>query len=92
MYCYYYPLTRSFTLSGKWSSPTVGGTRPPPCSYFTLTMIDDHHAVLFGGYQFGRGMTNDAYILDLIRMVSCVYYGHAYNNDRNSPFSTIVGC
>ena len=60
------------TLSGTWSSPKVSGTRPPPCSHFSLTMIDDHHVVLFGGSQSGWRMSSDVYILDLLRMVSCV--------------------
>ena len=57
---------------GTWSSPKVSGTRPPPCSAFSFTMIDDHHAVLFGGVQFdgGKKWTNDTYILDLKIMVS----------------------
>ena len=59
------------TLSGTWSSPTVTGTRPPPCSHFSFTMVDESHAVLFGGHS-GSGRTNDVYMLDLSRMVSCV--------------------
>ena len=36
-------------------------------------MVDESHAVLFGGYQPGSGSgTNDVYMLDLSRMVSCV--------------------
>ena len=59
-----------FFLSGTWSSPAVSGERPPPCSAFTFTMIDDNHAVLFGGFQApGPKETNDVYILDLARMV-----------------------
>ena len=58
-------------LPGVWSSPKVSGTRPPPCAAFTLTMIDNHRAVLFGGDH--RGVTtNDVYIIDLTRMVSGV--------------------
>ena len=60
------------TLSGTWSSPKVSGTRPPPCSYFSLTMMDDHHVVLFGGSQSGLRRSSDVYMLDLMRMVSCV--------------------
>ena len=47
------------------------GTRPPPCIYFSFTMVDESHAVLFGGYS-DSGLTNDVYMLDLSRMVSCV--------------------
>ena len=47
------------------------GTRPPPCEYFSFTMVDESHAVLFGGSS-DSGRTNDVYMLDLSRMVSCV--------------------
>ena len=50
---------------GTWSSPTVKGTRPPPCSHFSFTKMDDHHAVLFGGWD-----QMDVYIVNLNRMVS----------------------
>ena len=48
------------------------GTRPPPCNHFSFTMVDESHAVLFGGFQSDSGRTNDVYMLDLSRMVSCV--------------------
>ena len=58
------------TLTGTWSSPTLRGTRPPPCSHFSLTMIDDHRVVLFGGKQPpGPRLTKEVYILDLTGMV-----------------------
>ena len=57
-------------LLGKWSSPQTTGKRPPPCSTFSFTMVDDHRAVLFGGFQGGKGRTKDVYILDLRSMVS----------------------
>ena len=47
------------------------GKRPPPCSDFSFTMVDEFHAVLFGG-DSDSGDTNDVYMLDLSRMVSCV--------------------
>ena len=58
-----------YFLSGTCSSPPVGGTRPPPCVSFSLTMIDDHQAVLFGGTQ-STGKSNDVYVLSMTRMVS----------------------
>ena len=54
--------------SGKWSSITCTGTRPPPCCVFSLTMIDNHRAVLFGG-ELGSRRHNDAYTLELSTMV-----------------------
>ena len=59
-----------FILLGKWSSPQTTGKRPPPCSNFSFTIVDDHRAVLFGGFQGGKGTTKDVYILDLRSMVS----------------------
>ena len=59
-----YPLS-----PGVWSSPAVSGTRPPPCNAFSLTKVDDHHAVMFGGNYSGQ-RRNDVYTLDLARMVS----------------------
>ena len=55
--------------SGEWSFPSVTGTKPIPCSSSSLTMIDDHHAVLFGGNQPQDKKTNDVYILNLENMV-----------------------
>ena len=55
-------------FTGKWSSPTISGTRPLPCNGFSFTWIDDHHAVLFGGRQH-EGRNNDVYIFDMTRMV-----------------------
>ena len=58
-----------FTISsGTWSSITCTGTRPPPCSDFSLTMIDKHQSVWLGGEQAGC-ISNDAYTLDLATMV-----------------------
>ena len=37
-------------------------------------MIDDHHAVLFGGIQPPGRLTKEVYILDLTGMV-CVLFG-----------------
>ena len=58
--------------AGVWFSPPVRGTRPPPCSRFTLTNVDNHRAVIFGGYQPGRGnVVSDLYLIDLNTMVKC---------------------
>ena len=58
-----------YAPAGLWSSPTVRGTRPPPCAGFTLTSIDNHRAVFFGGRVPGRGRVNDLYIIDFDTMV-----------------------
>ena len=51
-----------------WSSPTMSGDRPPPCSYCTLTAIDPHTLLMFGG-DTGKKRLNDLYILDFAAMV-----------------------
>ena len=56
--------------TGKWSSPPTTGPRPPPCSNFSFTAINNHQAVLFGGGQPGRGSrVNDCYLMDFASMV-----------------------
>ena len=56
--------------TGTWSSPPITGTRPPPCAYFSFTKIDEQHAVLFGGQGQRYVITNNAYLIDLKKMVS----------------------
>ena len=56
---------------GSWSSPSVKGSRPPPCACFSLTMIDEEHAVLFGGHDCNLKYFNDVYVLHMSTMVSC---------------------
>ena len=64
---------------GKWISPTVSGNQPPPCMCGTLTLVDDHRAVLFGGSN--EVSTNDVYTLDIRRMVSLSdSYGARYSH------------
>ena len=55
--------------AGVWSCPATTGERPPPCSNFTFTAIDDRRAVLFGGYNGVRHQMNDVYIIDLHTLV-----------------------
>ena len=52
-----------------WSSPVTTGDRPPPCSGFTFTAIDDRRAVVFGGTNKETDRINTVYIIDLITMV-----------------------
>ncbi|CAI8057997.1 Adagio protein 2 [Geodia barretti] len=47
-----------------WISGKVSGDRPPPCSYYTLTLVDTRRAVMFGGYT-KTGRVNDVYIMTL---------------------------
>ena len=55
--------------AGVWSCPATTGERPPPCSRFTFTAVDDRRAVLVGGYNGDQGHMNDVYIIDLPAMV-----------------------
>ena len=55
---------------GSWSSPSVRGSRPPPCSGFSLTMIDEEHAVMFGGELPALHYSAGVYVLHLPTMVS----------------------
>ena len=40
------------------SSPRVTGQNPPPCHDFTLTLVGEKKAALFGG-EIGPGVHND---------------------------------
>ena len=62
----------SLGIAGVWSCPATTGERPPPCSSFTFTAIDDRRAVLFGGGNGEQGRMNDVYIIDLHTMVMTV--------------------
>ena len=48
----------------RWISGNVSGDRPPPCSYYTLTLVDTGRAVMFGG-NTKTGSVNDVYIMTL---------------------------
>ena len=45
-------------------------SRPPPRSNFSLTMIDEEHAVMFGGLSPGSGYSTAGNVLHLPTMVS----------------------
>ena len=57
---------------GSWSSPSLKGSRPPPYVLFSLTMIDEESAVMFGGMDPNKKLLNDVYILHMSTMVSCL--------------------
>ena len=54
---------------GRWSSPSVKGSRPPPCVAFSLTMTDKDQAVMFGGFT-SSGFSSEEHVLHLPTMVS----------------------
>ena len=74
--------------AGMWSCAPTTGERPPPCSNFTFTTIDDRRAVLFGGRNGEQGSMNDVYIIDLHTMVMTVllypYIEHLTLNHYNN--------
>lgn len=69
-----------------WSTPAVTGTPPPHLSNFTFTLIDSHHAVLFGGDDASHQKGNSVFILDLEKMVNFIV--HSYCSPAVTPFST----
>ena len=58
-----------FCVPGLWSSPSNSGSRPPPCSGFSLTMTDEEQAVMSGG-RTPSGKSSEARDLHLPTMVS----------------------
>ena len=55
---------------GQWSSPSMKGVRPPPCGNFSLTMIDEDQAVMFGGVSSSAIVSSEACVLHLPTMVN----------------------
>ena len=56
-------------ITAVWRAEATSGERPPGLWNHSLTMIDTHRALLFGGLD-GRKRHNDAYLLDLVTWVS----------------------
>lgn len=52
-----------------WSTPDVVGDIPPPCVDFSFLSIDDHRAVVFGGFQPDKGAVSETYILNMEKWV-----------------------
>ena len=59
------------TVKGKWSSPALTGTKPPPLVGFSFTKVDSWRAVVYGGGT-GRGASGDAYVLELDEWVCAI--------------------
>ena len=54
--------------AGEWSSPRVTGQPPPPSDDFTLTLVDERRAALFGGDTGSlKTNSNDLLIVDLTK-------------------------
>ena len=48
----------------------VTGSSPPSAINFSLTMIDEEHAVMFGGCRSNSNFSADVHVLNLPTMVS----------------------
>ena len=51
-------------LLGVWALQPTTGEKPPPLDDHTFIKIDNHRAVVFGGYT-GTSRVNDTYVLDM---------------------------
>ena len=53
-------------LLGEWSDQDVESRIPiPEWHSFTFTKIDNDHAIVFGGVQYGPGAVNHVYCLQM---------------------------
>ncbi|XP_065908960.1 kelch domain-containing protein 1-like [Dysidea avara] len=51
-------------MSKMWSKPAITGVPPLPCARFTMTKIDSHRALIFGGTHL-MGPSSEIHILDM---------------------------
>ena len=81
------PIIMALTVcAGVWSCCATTGDRPPPCSGFTFTAVDDRRGVLFGGKN-EMGRMNSVYNIDLLTMVK---YSSLYNELPFTSEYTII--
>ena len=67
------PIVLIFTHADRWSSPAVIGNPPPPYANFSLTLMGESRAGLFGG-DGGQESSNTLFIIELGRQcVVCVF-------------------
>ena len=55
-----------FCFIDRWSSVTIAGQAPPPCSSFTLTKVGEKRAAMFGGWS-GSETSSDLLFVELGR-------------------------
>uniref|UniRef100_A0A1X7TPK6 Death domain-containing protein n=3 Tax=Amphimedon queenslandica TaxID=400682 RepID=A0A1X7TPK6_AMPQE len=83
--------------TGKWTSPTVTGDRPPPINSFTLTSITTTTAILFGGYDVDE-WSNDVYVFEFTdTSVKCTKFSNPggsvqWPKERSSHSSVLINC
>ena len=75
---------------GRWSSPSMKGSRPPPCYSFSLTMTDEDQAVMFGG--FTSSFSSEAHIIHLPTMVSWNVRELVKSISRESKLVQVITC
>ena len=51
--------------AGEWSSPSIIGEPPCPCDSFTLTLVGERRAALFGGMSGSGSYCDDLLIVEL---------------------------
>ena len=60
-----------FSPLDMWFRPAITGSPPPACQSSSLTRVDHHRAVLFGGLgKDDEPISPDVYILDMNHWVS----------------------
>ena len=60
---------------GGWSSHAFSGTSPPPTGAFTLTSIDEHRALMFGGTERQElKRVSNLYLIDFQKMVNTLVH------------------
>uniref|UniRef100_A0A1X7SVD5 Uncharacterized protein n=1 Tax=Amphimedon queenslandica TaxID=400682 RepID=A0A1X7SVD5_AMPQE len=88
--------------TGKWTSPTVAGDRPPPIYEFALTSINNTTAILFGGNTgnnagSNRG-SNDVYTFEFTdTSVKCKKFSDPggsvqWPKERRAHSSVLINC
>ena len=70
-------LTVFFYLD-TWIRPNITGSPSPACHHCSLTRVDNHRAVMFGGLgKDNELIPPDVYILDMLHWVSWSKEGHS---------------
>ena len=66
----YFTISLFSSSLDSWHRPTITGTPPPACSKMSLTRVDSHRAVMFGGGgKDNELLSPDVYILDMLNWV-----------------------
>ena len=66
----YYIIMISCISSGQWIVPVITGTRPPPCSGFTMHTLLNNQCVMFGGETIDETCEH---VVDDLYIFSCTH-------------------